>query len=369
MPSPVQRLVYRYRRWQYHREMALPTPTTARDASRTHRIRRKLTKVTHPRRTLVTAYDRHVERRPAPTRSEAELHGGRLRRTYVRTRIKLSDFVHGFPEMPVVFQILVCSVLGLALAGGGYAVYRATKSKPSKSNLAAFATDPQTFYADAYSATPAHVPRVLVAGDVSQTFATGLVNNDFTGGGIHAVGLLSGGCGISDGDIMIGRQRLRRADRCHTWAARFADAVKEFKPNVSVLMTGTGEEYDQLVNGRRLKAGTPEWRAYLTKQLDVARTALTGSGAKMVLLNLPCGQPPSGNQLRAQVNGLWRSYALAHTGDVVLGDLDLVMCPGGHIKSLSHKPMLDKNDNINQVGNYVFWNWISTVAKHVAKAV
>ena len=53
----------------------------------------------------------------------------------------------------------------------------------------------------------------------------------------------------------------------------------------------------------------------------------------------------------------------------MLGDLDLVMCPGGHIKSLSHKPMLDKNDNINQVGNYVFWNWISTVAKHVAKAV
>ncbi len=241
MPSPVRRLMFRYRRWQYKREMALPTPNSPRPHSRTHEARRTVDKLTHPRRTLVHAYERRVSSRPAPPpRSEAELHGGRIHRRYVRTRIALSNFVHDFPERPIVFQLLTCAVVGVVVGGVGLTGYHALRSKPKPRGdvLAAFG-DASTFYTAAREDTKKGAVRVLVAGDGSVYHAAEPVGNDITTGGIHAVGLTAGGCGIGSSDILIGTRHVTLDRPCSAgWQKAYATTVSQYKPAVSVLMTG-----------------------------------------------------------------------------------------------------------------------------------
>jgi hypothetical protein len=59
-------------------------------------------------------------------------------------------------------------------------------------------------------------------------------------------------------------------------------------------------------------------------------------------------------------------YADAHRSSVVLGDLNGVMCPGGHIKALGRKPLLDAHANLTAEGYFVFWHWLPTLAHTVA---
>ncbi len=332
-------------------------------------MRRTISKVTHPRRTIVHAYERRAEQKPPPPpRSEAELRGGPIKRTYIRTRLRLSHFRHSFPEMPFMFQLVVTLVVGLALAGGGFAIYKATKSSPSKPNLlAAVGADAQTFYLDANANTKPGVTRVLLVGDLSVYYTAAAVGDDYTGGGVHAVSAISNGCGINDADTMIGNKRVRIGNDCNQWQTDYATVVSQYQPNVSVLMTGASEQFDQVVRGHRLRAGSAPWRAYLTQQLDKARAVLTQGGAKLVLVGLPCDRPPAGTITRADINALYRSYAQSHAPNVAYADLSTVMCPNGHpAATRKHQPLLAPGDQLTSAGIFVFWYWLSHLTHSLA---
>ncbi|HEY1740845.1 MAG TPA: hypothetical protein VGI86_19175, partial [Acidimicrobiia bacterium] len=121
--KPVRRLILRYRRWRYEREMRMPTP--APQQHHTSRTRHALHRVLHPFASIRLWRERREAHAPAPAPlTEAERAGGPIKRAYIRVRLWLSHVRHGFSSWPVTAQVLVLVLIGGVLAGSGLGAKR-----------------------------------------------------------------------------------------------------------------------------------------------------------------------------------------------------------------------------------------------------
>jgi peptidoglycan/LPS O-acetylase OafA/YrhL len=126
---------------------------------------------------------------------------------------------------------------------------------------------------------------------------------------------------------------------CQAWTAAWADWVRQFQPNVVVLLAGGGEILDRLYRGHTTNILNPTFAAYVESQLQKAVRIATARGALMVLETKPCqstGEQPNGEPWpqdsaarQEAYNGLLRKVAAQHPGQVYVQDLNSYVCPGG----------------------------------------
>ena len=126
---------------------------------------------------------------------------------------------------------------------------------------------------------------------------------------------------------------------CQPWTTAWADWVRQFKPNVVVLLAGGGEVLDRVYRGHMTNILNPTFAAYVESQLEKAVRIATTGGADMVLMTKPCqstGEQPNGDpwpqdsSARQEVyNSLLRKVAAEHPNQVYIQDLNSYVCPGG----------------------------------------
>jgi len=127
---------------------------------------------------------------------------------------------------------------------------------------------------------------------------------------------------------------------CQAWTAAWADWVRQLQPNVVVLLAGGSEILDRLYHGHMTNILHPDFAAYVESQLQKAVQIATARGALMVFETKPCqstGEQPDGapwpqdSTARLDAyNGLVRTVAAQHPGQVYVQDLNAYVCPGGH---------------------------------------
>jgi len=127
---------------------------------------------------------------------------------------------------------------------------------------------------------------------------------------------------------------------CQAWTAAWGDWVRQLQPNVVVLLAGGSEVLDRLYRGQMTNILNPTFAAYVKSQLEKAVQIATARGALMVFMTKPCqstgeqpnGQPwPQDSSVRQAVyNGLLRTVAAQHPGQVYVQDLNSYVCPGGN---------------------------------------
>ena len=125
---------------------------------------------------------------------------------------------------------------------------------------------------------------------------------------------------------------------CQAWTAAWSDWVRQFHPNVVVLLAGGGEVLDRLYRGQTTNILHPAFAAYVQSQLEKAVQIATSRGALMVLMTKPCqstGEQPNGQPWpqdstarQAAYNGLVRKVAAEHPGQVYVQDLNFVRLSG-----------------------------------------
>jgi hypothetical protein len=137
---------------------------------------------------------------------------------------------------------------------------------------------------------------------------------------------------------------------CQAWAAAWTDWVKQLQPNVVVLLAGGSEILDRLYRGHMTNILNPTFADYVESQLQKAVHIATARGALMVFETKPCqstgeqpnGQPwPQDSAARQEAyNGLLRTVAAQHPGQVYVQDLNSYVCPGGnYTESLDGVPV------------------------------
>jgi hypothetical protein len=239
------------------------------------------------------------------------------------------------------------------------------------------ARTPSTFaeQADAHSEVS-----VLVAGDDLAYSMAAHSTMPVEVGGIRAAVVANAGCGIAQGTVVIASTKLGTVECPNKWPDLYTRAVKGVDPQVAVLMLGQGSAFDREVDGKIMRAGTPELERYLDAQLDKARSILTAKGATLVLTTAPCLDPgPSVPSAFAGVlrdrartrwlNTVWTRYAHEHPG-VEIADLDSVLCPNGNAHAKAGGAELRPDgESLSAHGVHYVWKWLApiVVATHRSK--
>ncbi len=177
------------------------------------------------------------------------------------------------------------------------------------------------------STLPATLPRrVAVVGD-SQ--ATALVRNAPTGLGQYlkvSNGAVEG-CGLVDsGSIVTGARFRRDFDNCRGWEQKWAKSATG--NDITLVVIGAWDVFDVRRDGARVAFGSPQDDQYLASQLQRGIDAVTATGSKMALLEVPCYRNVDGGGLVAlpersndqrtgHLNDLLRAAAARDPGHVV----------------------------------------------------
>jgi peptidoglycan/LPS O-acetylase OafA/YrhL len=143
------------------------------------------------------------------------------------------------------------------------------------------------------------------------------------------------GCGVISGTVASGMLPRAFTTECPKRArVRQQRAIAGSSPD-AVVWWSDWETADLAVDGGSVAVGTPEGDALLRSRMELAFERLHRRGATIVILTVPPLLPWPALPVRAtaaeakhhRLNDLFREFAAAHPGDVVVVDLARKLCP------------------------------------------
>jgi len=186
------------------------------------------------------------------------------------------------------------------------------------------------------------------------------------------------GCGLLTGTPVSGDTPGESQEECHDWPKKYAEGVKAYRPDLSLLLIGGWEVFDREIDGTTVRVGTPAMEKVLRKALDKAKRILTADGARLAILTTPCFSPTTrelgefGEAARADparvqwLNDVWRRYATDHP-DVTLLDLNAHACPGGkYATAIDGVPMRTDGVHFTLPGARLMWKWLGPAVLDIA---
>lgn len=171
--------------------------------------------------------------------------------------------------------------------------------------------------------------RVLTLGDsLGHDFAAALA---LPQSGIHAtvIDRSIGGCGIfspeqtstpDDAALDVPRD-------CLPWEQRYAEALKEFRPDVVIVTLGW-DAVGQKLGGEWTDLSKPDAQSRYRAQLDTLRSIVAGSGVRVLLTNSRPDSPVTAPAAAAEHTALIEQFASSNP-DVTLLDLNRRLCAAG----------------------------------------
>ena len=164
-------------------------------------------------------------------------------------------------------------------------------------------------------------------------------------------------------------------DWCKEWRKTWRSDVDAFRPDVVVMLFGSWDYPDHLVNGVVLRTGSPEWDTYVLAQLETQFNVFTSRGAKLVLLTWPYSKPKAwedtedgGVKLEEDahrrldiLNGLYQQLAEQHPDKVSLIDLNSFVCPEGKFTDLVIDGVRMREDGVHFTpeSSYIVARWLA----------
>jgi SGNH domain (fused to AT3 domains) len=161
------------------------------------------------------------------------------------------------------------------------------------------------------------------------------------------------GCGIADGpEVEAMGERDSVGPACNgatpapgtslaqePWPVQWQHDIAVDHPNVVALLAGRWEVLNREYRGRWTNILHPAFAAYVRRQLELASSLVTSTGARLVFLTAPCtnegvqpdGAPwPEENPARlAAYNKLLKEVAAEHPQSDTVANLGTAACPGG----------------------------------------
>jgi peptidoglycan/LPS O-acetylase OafA/YrhL len=227
------------------------------------------------------------------------------------------------------------------------------------------------------AASVSRVSRVMVIGDsLGMSLEPGLTQVA-QGRGLTVWNRSRLYCGFLPGDMMIDFSGNPSADleaACKDWRRTWPSDVQEFRPDLTLMLFGSWDYPDHVVNGVTLETGTPEWNTYVLDELQAQLDSLTAQGGKLALLTWPYpgsklwkeeGQRGTDAEQDAHrrldhLNALYRQFAEDNQERVMLIDLNAFASPEGKYSDLVIDGVRMREDGIHFTpeSSYIVANWL-----------
>jgi len=232
-----------------------------------------------------------------------------------------------------------CLAVGLVLVtrGGAPAL-----SLSASASAAMPTTDSMSQPDGAVAAVSAPIRVMLLGDSVALSMGWGL-EREGPASGLSVWNKGGLGCGFLPGDEELdayGKWSAAKADTCKEWRSAWLSDVDAFQPDVVVVLFGPWDTLELKVEDRLLEVGAPEWEAYALKELSHTVDVLSSRGAKVMLVTSPCFKPRDlgvdaaadvrlNPQRVDELNDLYWEFARQHADQVVIADLNRLVCPEG----------------------------------------
>ena len=207
-------------------------------------------------------------------------------------------------------------------------------------------------------------PRVLVVGD---SVAFSLIPGVRSAPSLSVRNGAIIGCGVVRGKVLSAGREIPVPNDCDVWPSVWQQAMSAFDPELSVMLIGAWEVLDHEVDGRVLRVGSDEYADYMLEELEATREVLTGQGAPMAILSIPCRDPDATEELRPErreswrvpwVNSVLKQFADRHP-DVTVIDLNGALCPNGeYTGELNGTPLFRDSVHFTTEGAGATWEWL-----------
>jgi len=220
--------------------------------------------------------------------------------------------------------------------------------------------------------------RVYLVGD-SVGFSLGYYYPKGTVAGMTLGGDPDIGCGVARAPIVLGGSAQPVDPKCTTWPTRWREKAAQFHADVGLLVVGGWEVFDRQVDGRVLRAGTPEYERYLDGELQLAYDTLAPSSRHVAVLNVPCyHQPETGldkslaETRNDPARGAWLNQVLgrfvaAHADRAVLIDIKRFLCPNGsYVDTMQGVKVRYDGVHFSKEGTRLAWRWLGPQLRRLA---
>jgi peptidoglycan/LPS O-acetylase OafA/YrhL len=143
------------------------------------------------------------------------------------------------------------------------------------------------------STAPVAPRRMLLFGDsTALAVAVGSTITPSITDGWYAESHATLGCGLTPGGAVdVGRTEPTAAnEQCPNWVEEWSASIEFVDPDVSVVMVGSWEVLDHLVDGSIVRYPSPEWTTLVTTTMRTAITVARGPDRSIpvLLVELPC---------------------------------------------------------------------------------
>jgi hypothetical protein len=137
---------------------------------------------------------------------------------------------------------------------------------------------------------PPGQPKGLILGD-SVAFTVGAQGPPIPTETAWQVSALTA-CGLVPGTPVSGDRTFDEAPpECATWPQFWTKAIDELDPDIVLVIAGAWEVIDHLVDGRVVRADSPEGEQVVRQQLELGARIATSKGARVVFVDTPCYGP------------------------------------------------------------------------------
>ena len=153
------------------------------------------------------------------------------------------------------------------------------------------------------------------------------------------------------------------------WPAQWVTDLRQFRPNVVVLLAGRWEVMNRRIDGQWLHIGQSAFDTDVRNSLEQAVRIGTSTGALMVLMTAPCfdsgeqpnGQPwPEDSPVRlADYNAIVRQVAAQHPTTVTVDDFGSLLCPGGRFTTTFDGVPVRDGDGVHILPSQAAGQWLS----------
>ena len=139
-----------------------------------------------------------------------------------------------------------------------------------------------------------------------------------------------------------------------------------------LVSAGAWEVYDHLVDGKRLRFGSSEYRRFLLTSLEQGLQILNDQGRPRVgFFNVPCYRevdPVTGStssqrndpKRAAWLNDVLATFVRRHPRQVGMIDLAGFVCPGGrYIDKVDGVPLRHDGVHFTPQSNGLLWEWLA----------